>query len=375
MMKKLYAFLPAFVFLAFLGTMALLLMFSPIKERSENEKRVLAGRPEVSAAAILAGDTQEELEKFTADQIPGRDFFVGVNAYWNLLTGRNAAQEIYHGEEGYLINAPKKGSEKIFTDNITRFEQFAAKLGLPADLVMVPSTGYLMEEMLPAFHESYEDDALYRLAGDMLHHTRLVDVRQALKEGVGRGQVCYRTDHHLTSYGNYLLYQAYQKANGASYLPQEAYQVTSYDGFYGTTWSGSGYWLTKPDTIEVWDSGLKPIVSIRDGGAEPKISNDLFYLSHLQEMDKYPVFLDGNHSLVTIYNPEAKGGTLLLIRDSYGHCLSPFLASDYQNIYLVDLRYYRESLSKFIMEHPVDKILYLYGMDSLVTDTNSAWLQ
>ena len=374
-MKKLYHFLPALVFLVFLAAMAWLLLFSPVREYSENEKRYLAGRPEVSAENILSGEAQKELEKFTADQIPGRDFFVGVNAYWNLATGRNAAQDIYYCDEGYLINAPKQADEKIFTDNLTRFDQFAEKLGVPADLVMVPTTGYLMEEVLPAFHKEYQDDALYDLAGTLLENVRLVDVRDALKQGKDGGQICYRTDHHLTSYGNYLLYEAYQKANNATYLSRDAYEVTSYDGFYGTDWSGSGYWLVDPDTVEVWDAGLAPTVTLIDGGAEPKVSNDLFYLSHLENLDKYPIFLDGNHAMVTIHNPDAQGGNLLVIRDSYAHCLSTFLAADYQNIYLVDLRYYRQSVSEFVAEHPVDRVLYLYGMDNLITDTNSAWLQ
>lgn len=374
-MKKLYHFLPALVFLVFLAAMALLLLLSPVREYSENEKRYLAGRPEVSAENILSGEAQKELEKFTADQIPGRDFFVGVNAYWNLATGRNAAQDIYYCDEGYLINAPKQADEKIFTDNLTRFDQFAEKLGVPADLVMVPTTGYLMEEVLPAFHKEYQDDALYDLASTLLENIRLVDVRDALKQGKDGGQICYRTDHHLTSYGNYLLYEAYQKTNNATYLSRDAYEVTSYDGFYGTDWSGSGYWLVDPDTVEVWDAGLAPTVTLIDGGAEPKVSNDLFYLSHLENLDKYPIFLDGNHAMVTIHNPDAQGGNLLVIRDSYAHCLSTFLAADYQNIYLVDLRYYRQSVSEFVAEHPVDRVLYLYGMDNLITDTNSAWLQ
>ena len=141
--------------------MALLLLFSPVRDYSENEKRYLAGRPEVTVSGILEGETQEQLEKFTADQVPGRDFFVGVNAYWNLATGRNGAQGIYHCKQGYLINAPKTYNEKIFTDNLTKFDQFAAQLGVPADLMMVPSTGYLMEEVLPTFHGTYDDDQLY----------------------------------------------------------------------------------------------------------------------------------------------------------------------------------------------------------------------
>ena len=103
-----------------------------------------------------------------------------------------------------------------------------------------------------------------------MQNTRLVDVRQALLEGKETGQICYRTDHHLTSYGNYLLYRAYQIAQGAPYLSRDAYEVASYDGFYGTTWSGSGYWFTQPDQVEVWDSGK---MCIRDRAWKISISS------------------------------------------------------------------------------------------------------
>ena len=42
-MKKLYSFLPALIFLVFLGVMALLLLFSPVRDYSENENAIWPG--------------------------------------------------------------------------------------------------------------------------------------------------------------------------------------------------------------------------------------------------------------------------------------------------------------------------------------------
>ena len=85
----------------------------------------------------------------------------------------------------------------------------------------------------------------------------------------GRGRSFYRTDHHLTAYGAYTLYAAWREAQGRTARPAEDYTVTAYPGFCGTTWSGSGYFLTPPDTVELWDSGLTPTVTITDGGKDP----------------------------------------------------------------------------------------------------------
>lgn len=372
--KTIYACLPAVIFVLFLAVMTLLLAALPSKDYSENEKRYLAQFPQVSGADIMDGSFQKNLESWTADQVPGRDLFVGVNAYWSLATGRNGAQDIYHCADGYLINAPKEYNEQIFTDNLTRFDQFAAGTGVPADLIMVPSTGYLMEDRLPFFHGVYHDDHLYEKAAATLQYVNLLDVRQTLKDGLAGGQVCYRTDHHLTAYGNYLLYRAYQNRYAAPYLSRDAYSVTPSEGFYGTTWSGSGYWATDPDTVELWDSGMPVTVTIHDSGSEDVTSDSLFFPAHLEDLDQYPVYLDGNHSLVTIHNDAYDSGSLLVIRDSYAHCFATFLAAHYQNVYLVDYRYFRDSASAFLAEHPVDRVLYLYGVDNLVSDTNSAWL-
>ena len=373
-MKKAYQLLPMLVFLVFLAVMTALLLFGPKRDFSENEKRVLAQAPEITTQAILTGETQKQLEDFTSDQVPGRDFFVGVNAYWNLATGRNGNQDIYFGRDGYLINAPKPFNEQLLTDNLTRFDEFAAKTGLQADLIMVPTGGYLMADKLPGVHGTYHDDAVYDLAANTVQHLNLLDVRQLLREGAKEGQICYRTDHHLTSYGNFLLDKAFQEAHGKPAPGESDYTVTYHEGFYGTTWSGSGYWLTPPDRVELWDAGVPVTVTVDDGAGETKTHNSPFFLKHLDELDQYPVYLDGNHALTTIENPNAPGGTLLVIRDSYAHCFGTFLAAQYQKVYLIDLRYFRTPVSEFLAEHPVNRMLVLYGVDNLLTDNNSAWL-
>ena len=362
------------VFVAFLAVMTALLLFGPKRDFSENEKRVLAQEPEITAQAIMKGETQKQLEDFTSDQIPWRDLFVGINAYWNLATGRNGDQDIYYGRDGYLINAPKAFNEQLLTDNLTRFDEFAARTGLQADLIMVPTVGYLMEDKLPGVHGEYHDDAVYDLAADTVQHLNILDVRRILREGAQEGQVCYRTDHHLTSYGNFLLDRAFQQAHGKP-APQESdYTVTYHEGFYGTTWSGSGYWLTPPDRVELWDAGVPVTVTVDDGAGETKTHNSPFFLKHLDDLDQYPVYLDGNHALTTIENPNAPGGTLLVIRDSYAHCFGTFLAAQYRKVYLIDLRYFRTPVSEFLRDHPADRMLVLYGVDNLLTDNNSAWL-
>ena len=362
------------VFFLFMGLFTLLFFILPKQEFSEKEKRYLTVFPEVTAAGVADGTVQSGFEDWFADHFPLRDLWVGVDAYFKLAGGRNAQQEIYLARDGYLIHAPRTSNTEQFVKNLTRFDSFAASTGLPATVLPVPSPGEINDRLLPAGHGDYQNDALYELAGDTLKTARLLDPREALRAANAARPVYYRTDHHLTAYGCHRLYQFWRESLGSPALPETAYTVTAYGGFYGANWSASGLWLTAPDTIELWDSGADVTVTIADGGTEPVVSDSLFFPAHLEEPDKYPVYLDGNHALTTIENPGAAGGTLLVVKDSYAHSFAPFLAGDYQTVYLLDLRFYRGSISGFAKEHGVDELLYLYGIDTLLTDSNSAWL-
>ena len=103
--------------------------------------------------------------------------------------------------------------------------------------------------------------------------------------------------------------------------------------------------------------------------------SSMFVYDHLKENDKYPVFIDGNHALTEITNKNAKGGTLLVIKDSFSHCMAPFLAENYSKVVLVDMRYYKLPVSEIVKTINPERVLVLYGIDNLTTDTDLVWLE
>ncbi|MBQ9413228.1 MAG: hypothetical protein IJU29_09070 [Oscillospiraceae bacterium] len=371
--KKRNTLLPLCFFL-FLAAGALGLLFSPRQDYSEREKRYLAPAPDAGWDALLEGRTQRELEDWLSDHFPLRDFWVGVGAYLELAEGRNAQRAVYYGAEQHLFRAPARADGTQLVRNLERFDRFAEALDVPATLLAVPASGYINDALLPFGHGDYPDEAVYTAAAE-LRHVALLDPRDALAEANGTAEVYYRTDHHLTAWGSYALYSLLRQRRGLDAVPASAYAVTAYDGFCGTAWSAGGYWLVPPDSIELWDAGAPATVTVYDGNGEPEAHAGLFYPEHLEELDKYPAYLDGNHPLTEVENPEAEGGTLLILKDSYAHCLTAFLASDYRRIVMADLRYYRGSVSDLAREKGADELLLVYGTENLLTDTNSAWLR
>ena len=147
--------------------------------------------------------------------------------------------------------------------------------------------------------------------------------------------------------------------------------ISEVPDFRGSTYSRSALWLFPGDTIELWQGSDQLTVA----NAETEgVHEGIFYWERLEEADKYTVFLDGNHSLVRIQNPE-KTGKILVIRDSYSNCLGGFLAQSYGEVVLVDLRYYRQSVSQLVREEAIDDVLVCYSCANFLTDTNLVLLK
>ena len=64
----------------------------------------------------------------------------------------------------------------------------------------------------------------------------------------------------------------------------------------------------------------------------------------------------------------------MLVKDSFGHCIAPFLAENYSKIVLVDMRYYKLSVSDLIEQEKPEQVLVMYGIDNIATDTDLVWI-
>ena len=378
--NKIGKYIPAVVFLIFIYGMALWFLFSPKTDYSSSEKRYLQKFPDTNVEKVLSGDFGSEFETFFADQFPQRNTWVGLNAYTALAEGNNGASGVYNCKNGYLINKPVS-TENNLDKNISAVADFAKSIDTPTTVMLVPSTGYIVDDVLPTFHDKYNDDEDISKISSTLSKDKIgfVDLRERFKSEYKNGsQLYYKTDHHWTTKGAYTGYQELCKALGITPIDDSTLKKDSYPDFYGTTYSSSGFWLTPPDNIEIWNnpknSDRNISVKITEG-ANVKTSGSMYFTDHLKEDDKYPVFIDGNHALTEITNSNAKNGTILLIKDSFSHSLAPFLAENYSKVVLVDLRYYKESVSDLVSAYNPEQVVVLYGIDNLATDTDIVWLK
>jgi hypothetical protein len=127
------------------------------------------------------------------------------------------------------------------------------------------------------------------------------------------------------------------------------------------------FWI-RPDTIECF---LSPDgVSIcRISGSETTDAT-LYDESKLTVRDQYAYFLGGNYPLIVVRSQCESMRKLLVIRDSYFDSAAPFFTCHFQEIHLLDPRYYRLPASDYIRENGIAAVLIQYSLADYAEDVN-----
>lgn len=383
---------------AFILCFSVWCLVAPKQTFSENENRALASWPVYSFTALKDGSYMSGIQTYLSDHFPLRDPFMTLKTKYEMLTGREEINDIYLAKDGYYIEAYKtpKQQKKI----ITQFQKLQDAITTDAKqnvrVMLVPTAISTYNAKLPG---SAPDRGVLRQVDTMneiyaaLPNMQKVDAWSALQaaaaqeaDNAGNAQsmadaedvgsdttaaagLYYHTDHHWTTHGAYVGYQAYCGAAGLSPIPEADFQKTCVTtDFHGTIFSKLHDSTVPGDAITLYENPANQLtVSYPDTG---EVTDTLYNRDYLAQKDKYSMFLNNLHPLVEITNETADSDRqLVLIKDSYANSMVPFLVNHYQKIYVFDTRYYRFGPSSFINEHPeVTDVLLLYNMNTIDTD-------
>jgi hypothetical protein len=79
---------------------------------------------------------------------------------------------------------------------------------------------------------------------------------------------------------------------------------------------------------------------------------------NLDQYNQYMRFIQGDQGLEVIDNPDIDdGSTLMIVKESYGNVLVPFLVDHYDKIYVVDFRYNDGDLVTFCKENNITDLM------------------
>ncbi|MDD7641486.1 MAG: DHHW family protein, partial [bacterium] len=360
----------------------------PQKAYSAAENRYLTKLPRISADGILTGEVQRDLTEAASDQFPGRDLWMQVATTGQYLLYHREINGVYIGKEGHLFEKVIGSdlSEKNYETNLRYITAMKNTTEADVSVMLIPSPGTVLKEKLPTRAVLY-DPAVYESRGEQLCETesvRWIQTKDALTRAARErfDEIYFKTDHHWTTNGAYVGAKTYLETQHVQIKEQESYQVAAAnEEFYGTLYAKvAGLPGAHADELElpqllpqnlIIEADHPPADALgTDGEKEMPRLTGIYDLSKLDMKDKYAVYFGGNYGKITIKNHQAEGkGSLLIIKDSYANSMVPYLLDSYEQITMIDLRYYNESVPELVAEG-WDEVLVCYEMTNFIKDRN-----
>ena len=104
--------------------------------------------------------------------------------------------------------------------------------------------------------------------------------------------------------------------------------------------------------------------------------SDFYTRPYLAVKDKFSVFLDGTHDVVTVEKTGEDRPTLVLFKDSFANNLAPFLAQHF-DLVLLNLSSRRDytNVSEICKEYEADYALIVYTLENMITADRLAKLR
>ncbi len=169
--------------------------------------------------------------------------------------------------------------------------------------------------------------------------------------------IYFNTDHHWTGLGAYYAYQAFCEQTGQQALALTDCTEQTIDGFEGSFYSADAS-LT-PDSVHYWKFPYQTHAKRQEESGAEMYDTDVYY-EGAAGSGAYITFIYGDSSLFIEYNDTNKNGKkIAVVKESYGNAFVPYLTNNYEEVHIIDFRYFTQNIKEYMQENGITEILFL----------------
>ena len=178
--------------------------------------------------------------------------------------------------------------------------------------------------------------------------------------------IYFNTDHHWSGLGAYYAYVAFCEQTGQTPLKLTDCTENIITDFEGSLYDGS---LQKSlDSVYWWQFPYDTHAMRQDNPGEALYRTTVFYEQEDSGPYSYGVYIWGDAPLFVCYNDEINNGKkIVVVKESYGNAFAPFLTANYEEVHVIDFRYFEGSLKTYMKDHGIDEIIFVNNVMSANT--------
>jgi hypothetical protein len=367
-----------------LFSITILIWNLPRSYYSKREKRNLTAYPIFSVEGYFSGDFTSNLTLWFSDTVPFREDLLAIAGQLNALNGVyheirfngdvDAVKDIgsefslekEYGTNGYISIGDRTMS--LFEGNRKQIEAYADvvnayKQDMGEDVnvyaMIIPTA---VEFYLPEEYSIYSNsekeviDFLY----ENLNGVIPIDVYSKLAAHTDE-PIYFKTDHHWTQLGAYYASTAFAEVLGEAVQPLSDYESVTINGYIGSHYhyTNDSFILQYPEDFTYYIQPLPSVTYYYDGKTlESKGTIELIDLAY-GSRDLYNIYFNGDLSHINIVTENKNGKRLCVIKDSFANALIPELVPYFEEIYVIDTRYFGMSAVEYMKQQNITDVLIL----------------
>lgn len=211
--------------------------------------------------------------------------------------------------------------------------------------VMLPES-YLIAHSVPGSDQRKAiDDYIYPSITAMNSSIKTVPVFTPLRQHCNE-YIFFNSDRTWTQLGAYYAYASFCQTKGVEPAALDSFQKQTYEGFYGGYYRQTESSALYSDSVEAYFSSANTGMDFTDSnGTEYE---DYAVISDGSDYDTsllYLIFTAGDYPYKVLKNKDlSDNSSCIVVQDSFGNFLTPFLTQHYQSIYVVDYSSYNGSI-------------------------------
>jgi len=212
--------------------------------------------------------------------------------------------------------------------------------------------------------------------GELADGVTPVNAYSALAEHLEE-PIYLRTDHHWAPLGAYYAAGEFCATAGVPFADIAEYEQVVVPGYVGTMYGYSGDERIKNNPEDfVYYKPLNTDYSVTYYNyANPSVAIESVLFFKQPIGSSYCVFLGGDEKITRIKTNVGNGRKLAVFKDSFGNALIPFLTGSFDEIIVIDIRYFPYKATDYLIENGVTDVLFSNNIFAANTDSLISYIE
>ena len=179
-----------------------------------------------------------------------------------------------------------------------------------------------------------------------------------------------RTDHHWAPLGGYYAAQAFAKVAGVPFKDLSSYEQRVVHGYVGSMYGYSKdisiknapedfvFYVPKGISYETTYTNYTINKDYKVTGVGRPYKAPFFYKFKDGNGGAYCSIMGGDNKLTQVRTGTKNGRRLIILKDSFGNMLPAFLFYSFEEIHVIDSRYFTKDIIAYVEENKITDILF-----------------